>query len=322
MEPIIIIIDDRPAPLYVGCSSHHSRSWGICGHLAQTRASTNAGPSAGTDPGLAVARSNEGMVLDEGPVAPLSRTTRLGGRRCAPPRDSPSDPQRRRVVAPADGETAVTARALIGPGATAPVPPPLEGAIMDCAGPIIHNPVSGERIEFRRTAADTHGELLEIELALAAEGNVPGAHVHPEQQSASKSSRAPCGSGSVCARSSRRLATPYRACRPRAQVRQRRRRLAGARVQITPRSSRPPRSSRTGATCGPPGCPGRRAWRSSSGASAREVRAPVPTGACRARVDGLARGLGAPATRRSQREPHPVAQGPAGHTGRPHRDRL
>jgi quercetin dioxygenase-like cupin family protein len=50
------------------------------------------------------------------------------------------------------------------------------------AGQIIHNPVSGERITFRRTAADTDGELLEFELELAADGRVPGAHVHPEQE--------------------------------------------------------------------------------------------------------------------------------------------
>jgi quercetin dioxygenase-like cupin family protein len=50
------------------------------------------------------------------------------------------------------------------------------------AGQIIENPVSGERIEFLRTSADTAGELLEFELELAADGRVPGAHVHPEQE--------------------------------------------------------------------------------------------------------------------------------------------
>lgn len=50
------------------------------------------------------------------------------------------------------------------------------------SGQIIENPVSGERIEFRRTAADTDGELLEFELELSADGRVPGAHVHPEQE--------------------------------------------------------------------------------------------------------------------------------------------
>jgi quercetin dioxygenase-like cupin family protein len=49
-------------------------------------------------------------------------------------------------------------------------------------GQSIHNPVSGERITFLRTAADTDGELLEFELELAADGRVPGAHVHPEQE--------------------------------------------------------------------------------------------------------------------------------------------
>jgi quercetin dioxygenase-like cupin family protein len=50
------------------------------------------------------------------------------------------------------------------------------------SGQIIDNPVSGERIEFLRTAAETDGELLEFELTLAANGRVPGAHVHPEQE--------------------------------------------------------------------------------------------------------------------------------------------
>jgi quercetin dioxygenase-like cupin family protein len=56
------------------------------------------------------------------------------------------------------------------------------GATMAYAGQIINNPVSGERIEFLRTAADTDGELLEFELELDADGRVPGAHVHPEQE--------------------------------------------------------------------------------------------------------------------------------------------
>ena len=32
------------------------------------------------------------------------------------------------------------------------------------------------------TAADTGGEYLEVELRLAADGRVPGAHVHPAQE--------------------------------------------------------------------------------------------------------------------------------------------
>lgn len=53
---------------------------------------------------------------------------------------------------------------------------------MTQVGQSIQNPVSGERITFLRTAADTDGELLEFELELAADGRVPGAHVHPAQE--------------------------------------------------------------------------------------------------------------------------------------------
>ena len=53
---------------------------------------------------------------------------------------------------------------------------------MAYAGQIIEHPVSGERITFTRTADDTDGQLLELELELAPDGHVPGAHVHPEQE--------------------------------------------------------------------------------------------------------------------------------------------
>jgi quercetin dioxygenase-like cupin family protein len=49
-------------------------------------------------------------------------------------------------------------------------------------GQIIENPVSGERITFRETAADTNGELLAIDLELGPDGHVPGMHVHPNQE--------------------------------------------------------------------------------------------------------------------------------------------
>jgi quercetin dioxygenase-like cupin family protein len=49
-------------------------------------------------------------------------------------------------------------------------------------GQTIENPLSGETITFRETAADTGGEYLEIELHLAPGGKVPGSHVHPEQE--------------------------------------------------------------------------------------------------------------------------------------------
>src|SRR5687767_13357447 len=53
---------------------------------------------------------------------------------------------------------------------------------MAYAGQIIDNPVSGERITFLQTTADTDGELLEFEMQLAPDGKVPGAHKHPEQE--------------------------------------------------------------------------------------------------------------------------------------------
>jgi quercetin dioxygenase-like cupin family protein len=53
---------------------------------------------------------------------------------------------------------------------------------MAYTGQIIRNPVSGERIQFLATAADTAGEHLQFELQLTPDGHVPGAHVHPEQE--------------------------------------------------------------------------------------------------------------------------------------------
>ena len=53
---------------------------------------------------------------------------------------------------------------------------------MAYAGQVLESPVSGERIIFRKTAADTAGELLAFELFLAPDGHVPGAHVHPQQE--------------------------------------------------------------------------------------------------------------------------------------------
>jgi quercetin dioxygenase-like cupin family protein len=50
------------------------------------------------------------------------------------------------------------------------------------AGQTIENPLSGERITFRKTAADTGGELLAIDLELSPDGHVPGMHVHPNQE--------------------------------------------------------------------------------------------------------------------------------------------
>ena len=49
-------------------------------------------------------------------------------------------------------------------------------------GQVLDNPVTGERIIFRRTAADTGGELVEIEVVLRPDAFVAGAHVHPFQE--------------------------------------------------------------------------------------------------------------------------------------------
>ena len=53
---------------------------------------------------------------------------------------------------------------------------------MAYAGQTIENPVSGEKITFTQTAADTDGELLAFDMTLSVDGHVPGAHVHPEQE--------------------------------------------------------------------------------------------------------------------------------------------
>ncbi len=53
---------------------------------------------------------------------------------------------------------------------------------MAYSGQVLDNPVSGERIVFRKTAADTGGPLLAFDLFLAPDGHVPGLHVHPAQE--------------------------------------------------------------------------------------------------------------------------------------------
>jgi quercetin dioxygenase-like cupin family protein len=50
-------------------------------------------------------------------------------------------------------------------------------------GQVLQNPASGERITFRRTAADSGGELLAIDLQLPPGRRVPGGlHRHPLQE--------------------------------------------------------------------------------------------------------------------------------------------
>ena len=48
-------------------------------------------------------------------------------------------------------------------------------------GDTIHNPVTGERISFLATAADTDGEAVVIETVVQPDGCVAAAHVHPSQ---------------------------------------------------------------------------------------------------------------------------------------------
>ena len=53
---------------------------------------------------------------------------------------------------------------------------------MASTGQTLENPASGERITIRQTAADTHGELLAIDLELPAGRRVPGWPAHPPAQ--------------------------------------------------------------------------------------------------------------------------------------------
>ena len=52
---------------------------------------------------------------------------------------------------------------------------------MICTGDTIHNPVTGERITFLATSADTDGEAVVIETVVQPHGFVAAAHVHPAQ---------------------------------------------------------------------------------------------------------------------------------------------
>jgi mannose-6-phosphate isomerase-like protein (cupin superfamily) len=47
---------------------------------------------------------------------------------------------------------------------------------------VIVNPLSGEQIVIRRTAAQSGGDVLDWELQLAVGGRVPSSHAHPEQE--------------------------------------------------------------------------------------------------------------------------------------------
>jgi len=49
-------------------------------------------------------------------------------------------------------------------------------------GDTLENPVTGERLVFRRTTADSGGALLSFDYFLPAGGSVPLAHIHPRQE--------------------------------------------------------------------------------------------------------------------------------------------
>jgi len=49
-------------------------------------------------------------------------------------------------------------------------------------GEALENPVTGERIVFRRTTVESGGAVLSFEYFLRAGGSVPLAHVHPRQE--------------------------------------------------------------------------------------------------------------------------------------------
>ena len=50
------------------------------------------------------------------------------------------------------------------------------------AGDTIENPVTGERIVFRKTSRETNGEAVVIETYVQPNGFVAAAHVHPSQE--------------------------------------------------------------------------------------------------------------------------------------------
>ncbi len=50
------------------------------------------------------------------------------------------------------------------------------------AGQTIQNPITGERVVFRRTAADANGEAVVVEVFVEPHGSVAASHVHPGQQ--------------------------------------------------------------------------------------------------------------------------------------------
>ena len=53
---------------------------------------------------------------------------------------------------------------------------------MASTGDVLENPLTGQTLTFRRTTAQTGGELLEVESSWEAAGPEPPEHHHPHQQ--------------------------------------------------------------------------------------------------------------------------------------------
>ena len=58
----------------------------------------------------------------------------------------------------------------------------MKGAEVIRAGDAIENPVTGERLVFRRTSSETNGEAVLLECFVQPTGFVAAAHVHPRQE--------------------------------------------------------------------------------------------------------------------------------------------
>lgn len=50
------------------------------------------------------------------------------------------------------------------------------------AGDVIENPVTGERLVFRKTSRETNGEAVVLEVFVKPDGFVAAAHLHPQQE--------------------------------------------------------------------------------------------------------------------------------------------
>jgi quercetin dioxygenase-like cupin family protein len=57
-----------------------------------------------------------------------------------------------------------------------------KGIEMAYIGQQLENPVTGEKLTFVETAGSTDGERVVVDLELAANGKVPGVHIHPKQE--------------------------------------------------------------------------------------------------------------------------------------------